>query len=72
MVIGGYIPNGGAVDLILVGYYNGRDLMYVASVRAGISGEFRWVLLPHFAELQYRNARSSICLTAAKGAGAKA
>jgi len=27
-VIGGYIPNADALDSILVGYYNGRDLMY--------------------------------------------
>jgi ATP-dependent DNA ligase len=51
-VIGGYIPNGDALDSILVGYYEGRDLMYAASVRAGLSPEFRRVLLPHFAELQ--------------------
>jgi len=47
-VIGGYIPNGDALDSILVGYYEGRDLMYAASVRAGIPREFRRVLLPHF------------------------
>jgi bifunctional non-homologous end joining protein LigD len=35
-----------------VGYYNGRDLLYAASVRAGIAPEFRRVLLPHFEELQ--------------------
>jgi len=32
-VIGGYIPNGNVLDLVLVGYYVGRDLMYAASVR---------------------------------------
>ena len=47
-VIGGYIPNGDALDSNLVGYYEGRDLMYAASVRAGIPREFRRVLLPHF------------------------
>ena len=51
-VIGGYIPNGDALDSILVGYYIGRDLMYAASVRAGFSAEFRRVLLPHFEELR--------------------
>ena len=51
-VIGGYIPNGGVVDSILVGYYDGRDLMYAASVRAGIPAEFRRALPPHFEELQ--------------------
>jgi ATP-dependent DNA ligase len=51
-VIGGYIPSGDALDLILVGYYDGRYLMYAASVRAGIPLELRRVLLPHFEELR--------------------
>ena len=51
-VIGGYIPNGDALDSILVGYYYRRDLMYAASVRAGFSAEFRRVLLPQFEELR--------------------
>jgi bifunctional non-homologous end joining protein LigD len=69
-VVGGYIPNGDVLDSILVGYYEGRDLMYAASVRAGFSPEFRRVLLPHFEELRVaRGARSPICRTAAKGAG---
>jgi DNA ligase D-like protein (predicted ligase) len=50
-VIGGYIPNGNALDSILVGCYKGRDLMYAASVRAGIPPEFRRALFAHFGEL---------------------
>src|SRR5436305_13872150 len=50
-VIGGYILDGDAIDSILVGYYVGRDLMYAASVRAGIAPEFRRVLFPVFEEL---------------------
>jgi bifunctional non-homologous end joining protein LigD len=50
-VIGGYIPNGNLLDSILVGYYEGRALMYAARVRAGIPSEFR-VLLSHFDELR--------------------
>jgi ATP-dependent DNA ligase len=50
-VIGGYIPNGDALDSILVGYYDGRDFVYVASVRAGIPPVSRRVLLPRFEEL---------------------
>jgi ATP-dependent DNA ligase len=53
-VIGGYIPNGDVLDSLLVGYYEGRDLMYAASVRAGIPSEFRHTLFAHFEEL--RNA----------------
>jgi ATP-dependent DNA ligase len=51
-VIGGYIPSGDALYSLLVGCYAGRDLMYGASVRAGIPTEFRRVLLRHFDELQ--------------------
>lgn len=51
-VIGGYMPNEDVLDSILVGYYVGRDLMYAASVRAGIPSDFRRVLLPHFEELR--------------------
>ena len=50
-VLCGYVPNGGVLDSILVGYYDGRDLVYAAGVRAGIPAEFRRVLLPHFEEL---------------------
>jgi DNA ligase D-like protein (predicted ligase) len=34
-VIGGFIPGGHGVDSIIVGYYHGKDLMYVARVRNG-------------------------------------
>jgi bifunctional non-homologous end joining protein LigD len=67
-VIGGYIPIGDALDSILVGYYEGRDLRYAASVRAGFSPEFRRVLLPHFEEL--RVARCPFAKSAGSGRGA--
>jgi ATP-dependent DNA ligase len=51
-VIGGYVPNGNNLDSILVGYFNGRDLMYAGRIRAGIPAGFRRVILPHFEELQ--------------------
>ena len=51
-VIGGYIPKSDAVDPLLVGYYDGRDLMYAASVRAGIPSEFRRVLIAHLERLR--------------------
>jgi DNA ligase D-like protein (predicted ligase) len=35
LVIGGYIPGPRGVDSIIVGYYKGSDLIYVARVRAG-------------------------------------
>jgi len=35
LVIGGYIPGAHGVDAIVVGYYRGEDLIYVARVRDG-------------------------------------
>jgi len=35
LVIGGYIPGANGVDAIVVGYYRGDDLIYVARVRNG-------------------------------------
>jgi len=51
-VVGGYIPNGDILDSLLVGYYEGRDLSYAASVRAGIPTELRHVLPSHREELR--------------------
>lgn len=51
-VIGGYIPNSDALDSLLVGYYEGRDLMFAASIRAGIPSQFRRVLVPHLEGLR--------------------
>jgi ATP-dependent DNA ligase len=51
-VIGGYLPNGSTHDSLLVGYYEGRDLMYAASVRAGLSSEFRRALPLHLQNFQ--------------------
>jgi ATP-dependent DNA ligase len=51
-VIGGYLPNGSALDSLLVGYYEGRDLMYAASVRAGLSSESRRALPLHLQNFQ--------------------
>jgi ATP-dependent DNA ligase len=61
VVIGGYIPNGNALDSILVGYYDGHDLMYAASVRAGISAELRRAVLPYFEKLRIPRCRSATC-----------
>jgi bifunctional non-homologous end joining protein LigD len=35
LVIGGYVPGAHGVDAIVVGYYRGEDLIYVARVRNG-------------------------------------
>jgi len=51
-VIGGFIPSQDFVDSILVGYYDGQDLIYAGRVRAGLAAASRRVLLPHLEELQ--------------------
>jgi DNA ligase D-like protein (predicted ligase) len=35
LVIGGYIPGPHGIDSLIVGYYRGKDLVYVARVRSG-------------------------------------
>ena len=35
LVIGGYVPGPNGLDSIIVGYYKGDDLVYVARVRNG-------------------------------------
>jgi ATP-dependent DNA ligase len=70
-VIGGYIPNGNALDSILVGYYDGRALMYAAGVRAGIplsSGEFSYLT---WKGCEYHDVRLPICRRLPKADGAK-
>jgi ATP-dependent DNA ligase len=71
-VIGGYIPNGSIVDALLVGYYEGRQLLYAASVRTGILYEFKHALLPLSSSFRYLDARSSTFQSAATVAGEKA
>ena len=51
-MIGGYIPSDNILDSLLVGYYEGRHLMYAASVRAGIPPQFRRVLIRHVEKLR--------------------
>lgn len=41
LVIGGYIPGGRGVDLIIVGFYRDKKLIYVARVRNGFVPEPR-------------------------------
>ena len=40
-VAGGYIPGPHGIEALLVGFYRGRSLLYVASLRAGFAAESR-------------------------------
>ena len=35
LVIGGYVPGAHGLDSIIVGYYRGKELLYIALVRNG-------------------------------------
>jgi DNA ligase D-like protein (predicted ligase) len=50
-VIGGYLPGSTTFDSILVGYYEGRDLMYAGRIRSGFTPVSRQALFSNFAGL---------------------
>ena len=51
-VLGGYVPRGRNFDSILVGYYEGRELKYAGSVRAGFTPASREALFKSFSKLE--------------------
>jgi len=48
LVIGGYVPSSSTFDSILVGFYNGHDLMYAARIRSGFVPASRQKLFAEF------------------------
>jgi bifunctional non-homologous end joining protein LigD len=66
-VIGGYVPRGQNFDSILVGYYEGRDLKFAASVRAGFTPASRQVLFAGFAKIENSKCPFSNLPDASKG-----
>jgi bifunctional non-homologous end joining protein LigD len=51
-VVGGYIPGNVGVDSLVVGFYRGKDLIYVARVRAGLVPATRRELLERLKPLK--------------------
>ncbi len=51
LVIGGYIPASTTFDSILVGYYEGSDLMYAGRIRNGFTPASRRTVFSNFAGL---------------------
>lgn len=51
-VIGGYTPGPNGIDAIIVGYYKGRDLIYVARTRNGFVPASRRSVFHRLRELQ--------------------
>ena len=54
LVIGGYVPTSDNFDSIVVGYYEGDQLIYVARIRNGFTSAARAALFKHFRGLERR------------------
>jgi len=55
LVIGGYVPAPNNFDSIVVGYYEGEQLIYVARVRNGFTPASRAALFKHFSGLERKS-----------------
>ena len=52
LVIGGYVPAPNNFDSIVVGYYEGKKLIYVARIRNGFTPASRAALFKQFRGLE--------------------
>lgn len=50
-VVGGYVPGTHGIEALLVGFYRGRDLLYVVSLRAGFTAHTREEVFAKIKEL---------------------
>jgi len=66
-IVGGYVPRGRNFDSILVGYYDGRELKYAGSVRAGFTPASREALFKCFSKLDAAACAFSNLPDASKG-----
>jgi bifunctional non-homologous end joining protein LigD len=53
-VIGGYNPEGGSFSSLLLGYYEGNNLIFAGKVRQGFNPSLRALLLKHLARLRVK------------------
>src|SRR5215217_2770869 len=56
LVIGGYKPGTSGFEYLLVGYYEGKDLIFIAKIRNGFTPALRREIARNFARL-----RTSLC-----------
>jgi bifunctional non-homologous end joining protein LigD len=70
-VIGGYKPDAGSFQSILVGYYEGKKLLFAGKVRQGFKPAARARLLETMEPFLTTNVRSIICRAAARVISAK-
>jgi DNA ligase D-like protein (predicted ligase) len=66
-VVGGYLPRGPNFDSILVGYHEGNDLKYAASIRAGFTPASRREVFARFSKLETADCPFSNLPDATKG-----
>ena len=66
-VLGGYVPRGHNFDSILVGYYEGAELKYAGSIRAGFTPASREALFKGFSKLELAECPFSNLPDASKG-----
>lgn len=52
LVIGGYKPGTNGFEYLLVGYYEGKDLIFIAKIRNGFTPALRRDVAKHFATLR--------------------
>ena len=71
LVLGGYVANGKNFDSIVVGYYEGDYLLYVARVRNGFTPSLRDAVFKNSTGPRRRIVLSQICRSATKDAGAR-
>ena len=75
LVIGGYLPGARSFDALLVGYYDGSELMFSAKIRNGFTPQVKAQIAARFAALENdrcpfanlpepKNARRGLALTA--------
>jgi hypothetical protein len=69
LVNGGYTPGGRGFDAILVCYYEGRKLMFVAKVRAGFTLRLGMLYSISFTALRPKLVRSRFTGDAPKSVG---
>jgi hypothetical protein len=67
MVIGGYVPAPKNFDSIVVGYYEGKQLFYVARVRNGFTPASRETLFKRFRGLDSQSCPFQNLLESGKG-----
>src|ERR1051325_173610 len=52
LVIGGYKPGANGFEYLLVGYYEGKDLIFIAKIRNGFTPSLRREIAAHFGPLK--------------------